>query len=88
MQDDYEEGELFTEQELLEMDLQMLREDLIDELKAINQYQDHINSLDNEQAIEVLQHIMNDEKEHVAELTKLLTSLDSGQAEKFRKEGL
>ena len=71
-----------------EMDLEMLREDLIAELQAINQYQDHIDSLENEDAIRVLEHIRDDEKEHVAELTKLIQSLDDMQAEKFKKEGL
>jgi len=36
----------------------------------------------------VLTHVMNDEKEHVAELTKLLQQIDSTQKEKFEKEGL
>jgi len=71
-----------------EMDLEMLREDLIAELQAINQYQDHIDSLENEDAIRVLEHIRDDEKEHVAELTKLIQRLDDMQAEKFKKEGL
>ena len=89
MTNDFEdEEELFTDRELLEMDLQWLREDLVGELNAINQYQEHIDSLESEEAVEVLQHIIADEKEHVAELTKLINSLDSIQAEKFRKEGL
>jgi len=82
--DDLEIGE-FEERE---MDLEMLREDLIAELQAINQYQDHIDSLENEDAIRVLEHIRDDEKEHVAELTKLIQRLDDMQAEKFKKEGL
>jgi len=71
-----------------ELDLEMLREDLIGELEAINQYQEHIDSLDNEEAIRVLEHIRDDEKEHVAELTKLIQQLDATQKEKFKKEGL
>ncbi|NQT48029.1 MAG: rubrerythrin [Chloroflexi bacterium] len=71
-----------------EMDLSMLREDLVGELQAINQYQDHIEALDDEEAIRVLEHIRDDEKEHVAELVKLIQKLDSIQAEKFKKEGL
>jgi len=71
-----------------EMDLSMLREDLVGELQAINQYQDHIEALDDEEAIRVLEHIRDDEKEHVAELVKLIQKLDSTQAEKFKKEGL
>ena len=48
-----------------ELDLEMLREDLIGELQAINQYQEHIDTMDDEEAIEVLEHIRDEEKEHV-----------------------
>ena len=41
------------EEEAPELDLEMLREDLIDELQAINQYQEHIDTLDDEESIEV-----------------------------------
>jgi len=72
----------------LELDLEMLREDLIGELQAINQYQEHIDTLADEEAREVLEHIRDDEKEHVAQLTKLIQRLDPLQAEMFKKEGL
>ena len=78
----------YEEEESIEIDLEMLREDLVGELQAINQYQEHIDTLSDEEAIRVLEHIRDDEKEHVAELTKLLQSLDPTQAEKFKKEGL
>ena len=71
-----------------DIDLEMLREDLISELQAINQYQEHIDSIDDDEAREVLEHIRDDEKEHVAELTKLIRKLDPLQAEMFKKEGL
>ena len=71
-----------------ELDLEMLREDLIGELQAINQYQEHIDTMDDEEAIEVLAHIRDEEKEHVVELTKLIHKLDPLQAEMFKKEGL
>jgi len=71
-----------------ELDLEMLRDDLMGELQAINQYQEHIESLADEDAISVLEHIRDDEKEHVAELVKLIQRLDPTQAEKFKKEGL
>lgn len=70
----------------IEVDLEMLREDLVGELQAINQYQEHIELLDDEDAIAVLEHIRDDEKEHVAELVKLIQQLDPVQAEKFNKE--
>jgi rubrerythrin len=77
-----------SELEEREIDLEMLREDLIGELQAINQYQDHIDSLENEEAIHILERIRDDEKEHVAELTKLIRMLDLTQAAKFEKEEL
>lgn len=83
----YGEGEI-SELEERELDLEMLRDDLVGELQAINQYQDHIDSLENEEARHVLEHIRDDEKEHVAELTKLIQKLDLTQAEKFKKEEL
>ncbi len=83
----YGNGEL-SQAEERELDLEMLREDLVGELNAINQYQDHIDSLENEEAVQVLRHIRDDEKEHVAELTKLIQKIDATQAAKFKKEGL
>ena len=82
--DDFEIDDL----EEREIDLEMLREDLIGELEAINKYQEHIDSLDNEEAIRVLEQIRDDEKEHFAELTKLIQKLDATQNEKLKKEGL
>jgi len=71
-----------------ELDLQMIREDLMSELDAINQYQEHIQTLEDEDSISVLEHIRDDEKEHVAEPVKLIQRLDPVQAEKFMKEAL
>ena len=79
--DDYDEGSP-------ELDLEMLREDLIAELQAINQYQEHIDTMDDEEARKVLAHIRDEEKEHVVELTKLIQRLGPLQAEMFKKEGL
>lgn len=69
-------------------DLENLREDLVGELQAINQYQEHIDETDNEKIKKVLSHIRDDEKEHFAELTKVIQELDATQKEKFQKEGL
>ena len=69
-------------------DLKNLREDLMGELKAINDYQEHIDATDNEKIKNVLSHIRDDEKEHFAELTKLLQEIDETQKEKFEKEEL
>ena len=85
----FEEGNDFEEEQLtVEDDLQMLREDLINELQSINQYQQHIDSMESEEAAITLEHIIEDEKEHIAELLRLVQNLDPVQAEKFRKRFL
>jgi len=58
------------------------------ELEAINQYQGHIDETDNKEIKKVLGHVRDDEKEHVAELTKIIRRLDRIQEEKFQKEKL
>ena len=68
--------------------LNNLRADLVGELEAINQYQEHIDEIDNEEAKKVLGHIRDDEKEHFAELVKVIRKLDETQEEKFQKEEL
>lgn len=67
----------------LEQLLILLREDLIGELEAINQYQAHIDNIENEEIKGLLVHIRDDEKEHVAELTHAITRIDEIQREKF-----
>jgi rubrerythrin len=66
-------------------DLEMLREDLVSELQAINQYHEHILVLENEEAVTTLEHIVGEEKEHVAELLRLIQNLDPVQASKFKE---
>ena len=83
MSHSFEEG--YEEQLAIQDDLDMLREDLMSELQAINQYQEHILSLDNEGAVTTLEHIIEEEKEHVAELLRLIQNLDPAQAEKFKR---
>ena len=77
--------ESYEEQLAIQDDLDMLREDLIGELQAINQYQEHILDLENEKAVNTLEHIIEEEKEHVGELLKLIQNLDPTQAEKFKR---
>jgi rubrerythrin len=77
--------ENYEEQLAIQDDLDMLREDLIAELQAINQYQEHILDLENEEAVNTLEHIVEEEKEHVAELLRLIQNLDPSQAEKFKR---
>jgi len=77
--------ENYEEQLAIQDDLDMLREDLIGELQAINQYQEHVLDLENEEAVNTLEHIIEEEKEHVAELLRLIQNLDPAQAEKFKR---
>jgi len=81
----YSYEEMSDEQLAIIDDLQMLREDLIGELQAINQYEDHILNLENEGAVTTLEHIIEEEKEHVVELLRLIQNLDPVQADKFKE---
>ena len=80
----YSFEEMSDEQLAILDDLKMLRDDLIGELEAINQYEDHILELENEEAVNTLEHIIDEEKEHVAELLRLIRNLDPAQAEKLK----
>ncbi len=66
-------------------DLEMLREDLIVELQAINQYHGHVLILESEEAVTTLGYIIEEKKKHVAELLRLIQNLDPVQAEKFKE---
>lgn len=70
----------------LEQVLILLREDLIGELQAINQYQAHIDRIDNVEIKGLLEHIRDDEKEHVAEITHAIARIDSIQRAKFAED--
>lgn len=82
---DYASEETDGEQLTILDDLEMLREDLVSELQAINQYHGHVLVLDNEEAVTTLEHIIEEEKEHVAELLRLIQNLDPVQADKFKE---
>jgi rubrerythrin len=81
----YSSEEIDDEQLAMIDDLEMLREDLVSELQAINQYHEHILILENEEAVTTLEHIVEGEKEHVAELLRLIQNLDPVQADKFKE---
>jgi rubrerythrin len=81
----YSSEEIDDEQLAIIDDLEMLREDLISELQIINQYHGHILILENEEAVTALEHIIEEKKEHVAELLRLIQNLDPVQAEKFKE---
>lgn len=63
-----------------------LRDDLSGEIDAINQYQWHIDNIDDPEIKEILSHIRDEEKEHLAELMKLIARIDEIQREKFLEE--
>ncbi len=67
-------------------DWMLIRKALIDELEAVNYYEDFMQRLESQEAIKVMDHINLEEKEHVAELTELLRLLDPGQAGKLQEE--
>lgn len=61
-------------------DLVFLREDLIGELQAINQYETHAAQASDPQVRALFMEIANDEKHHVADLLKMINRLDPAQA--------
>jgi rubrerythrin len=61
---------------------QVIRLDMAAELDAINLYQAHLASTDNPVARRVIEHIMEEEKEHLVEFEQLLFLLDPNQAVK------
>ena len=67
----------------LTADLQMLRENLADELLAINRFEEQAFSLSDDDPKEAVQRIGDDKKDHVARLLKLLQKLDVKQREKI-----
>jgi rubrerythrin len=69
----------------LTADLQTLRENIADELLAINRYEEQAYSLSDEDAKEAVNRIVEDKKEHVARLIKLLQQLDVKQREKLER---
>ncbi len=80
----------FEEQEEEEiegsMDLEMIRDDLVAELKSINEYEAQVEMIENEDAADAIEQILEDKKVHVAKLIKLLKLLDPVQAEKLNNE--
>jgi len=79
----------FAEQEEgleISMDLEMIRDDLVAELKSINEYEAQVEMIDNEDAADTIEQILEDKKSHVARLIKLLRLLDPVQAEKLNNE--
>ncbi|AZR73261.1 rubrerythrin [Anoxybacter fermentans] len=62
-----------------------IREAMIGELVAINDYAYHISHSDIEEINEIWQHIMDDEKRHYGMFLDLLRKYDPAQYEMFKK---
>jgi hypothetical protein len=69
----------------LTADLQTLRENLAEELLAINRYEEQAFSLSDEDAKEAVNRIAEEKKEHVARLLTLVQRLDVKQREKIER---
>lgn len=67
------------------MTAQNCREDIIGELAAITQYENHYNSTDDQVARATILDIMNEEKVHVGQLFGLLFKLDPVAKMKFEE---
>lgn len=66
-------------------DLERARQSLIEELQAINWYQERIEAAKNPELKKVLEHNRDEEKEHVAMLMEVIRKLDKTQDKKFEE---
>jgi hypothetical protein len=66
-------------------DLAMARQSMVEELEAINNYQSRIGPATDPELNKVLQHNMNEEKEHVAMLMEWLRKNDPVQDKTFKE---
>jgi hypothetical protein len=66
-------------------DLERARQSLIEELEAINWYQERIENTKNAELKKVLEHNKDEEKEHAAMLIELLRKMDTTQDNKFKE---
>ncbi len=66
-------------------DLERARQSLIEELEAVNWYQERIEVAENEDLKEILEHNRDEEKEHVAMLVEWLRENDEVQDQNFEE---
>jgi hypothetical protein len=66
-------------------DLERARQSLIEEIEAINWYQERIEATKNEELKEILEHNRDEEKEHAAMLIELIRKLDKTQDKIFEE---
>lgn len=67
----------------LHYDQEIVRTAIIAELDATNLYQAQLDNLNSEEAKKVIEHIIDEEREHISELYCLLMRLDNAQEEKM-----
>lgn len=66
-------------------DLERARQSLIEELGAINWYQERIENTKNQDLKKVLEHNTDEEKEHAAMLIEVIRKLDKTQDKMFEE---
>ncbi len=64
-------------------DQDLIRSALVAELDATSLYQSFIDNLNSPDAKKVIEHIINEEREHISELYCLLMKLDETQRDKM-----
>ena len=66
-------------------DLERARQSLVEELEALNWYQERVEACKDSQLKRILEHNRDEEKEHAAMLIEYLRKADKTQDEKFKK---
>lgn len=66
-------------------DLERARQSLIEELEAINWYQERVENTNDSDLEEILEHNRDEEKEHVAMLVEWIRENDEVQDENFEE---
>ncbi|MBN2067575.1 MAG: ferritin [Candidatus Diapherotrites archaeon] len=66
-------------------DLERARQSLIEELEAINWYQERVEVIKNPELKKVLEHNRDEEKEHAAMLIEIIRKLDKTQDKVFEE---
>mgnify|MGYP000097135539 FL=1 len=78
----YEDWEKLPEET---KDLERARQSLVEELEAINIYQERIDTTRDVELKKILEHNMDEEKEHVAMLMEWIRKRDRAQDRKFEE---
>jgi hypothetical protein len=66
-------------------DLERARESLVEELEAINWYQERVENCKDKELKKILEHNRDEEKEHVAMLMEWIRKADSTQNKMFEE---